>query len=88
MYMKWKSIINTLFFSILSFIPENVNATKFLNLKVLDKDYLIIHFRDGEVRYRDDGTRTKCLSRTYFYIRRRHPKGIRRKAQSHYGRKC
>ena len=56
MYMKWKSIINTLFFSILSFIPENVNATKFLNLKVLDKDYLIIHFRDGEVRYRDDGT--------------------------------
>ncbi len=56
MYMKWKSIISTLFFSILSFIPENVNATKFLNLKVLDKDYLIIHFRDGEVRYRDDGT--------------------------------
>lgn len=31
-------------------------ATKLIGLKVVDKDYLMIHFRDGEVRYRDDGT--------------------------------
>ena len=33
-----------------------VSATKFLGLKVIDKDYLMVHFRDGEVHYRDDGT--------------------------------
>ena len=31
-------------------------ATKFLGLKVIDKNYLMVHFRDGEVHYRDDGT--------------------------------
>ena len=31
-------------------------ATKFLNIKVIDKDYLMVQFRDGEVRYRDNGT--------------------------------
>lgn len=31
-------------------------ATKLIGLKVVDKDYLMVHFRDGEVRYRDDGT--------------------------------
>ena len=31
-------------------------ATKVLGLKVIDKNYLMVHFRDGEVRYRDDGT--------------------------------
>lgn len=33
-----------------------LHATKFLGLSVVDKDYLCIHFRDGEVRYRDDAT--------------------------------
>ena len=31
-------------------------ATQLIGLKVVDKDYLMVHFRDGEVRYRDDGT--------------------------------
>ena len=31
-------------------------ATKVLGLRVIDKNYLMVHFRDGEVRYRDDGT--------------------------------
>ena len=31
-------------------------ATKVLGLKVIDKNYLMVHFRDGEVHYRDDGT--------------------------------
>ncbi|MCQ2247200.1 MAG: glycosyl hydrolase family 5 [Bacteroidaceae bacterium] len=36
--------------------PMQVNATRLLELKVLDKDYLIVHLRDGEVHYRDNGT--------------------------------
>ena len=31
-------------------------ATKVLGLKVIDSQYLMVHFRDGEVHYRDDGT--------------------------------
>jgi len=31
-------------------------ATKLIGLKVIDKDYLMIQFRDGEVHYRDNGT--------------------------------
>ena len=31
-------------------------ATKVLGLKVIDKNYLMVHFRDGEVHYRDNGT--------------------------------
>ena len=31
-------------------------ATKVLGLKVIDNHYLMVHFRDGEVHYRDDGT--------------------------------
>lgn len=38
------------------FFPTNLNATKFIGAKSLDKDYIIVHFRDGEVRYRDNGT--------------------------------
>ena len=33
-----------------------VAATKFMGLKVIDKHYLMVQFRDGEVHYRDDGT--------------------------------
>ena len=33
-----------------------VQATKVLGIQVVDKDYLMIHFRDGEVHYRDNGT--------------------------------
>ncbi|MBR6841037.1 MAG: glycoside hydrolase family 9 protein [Prevotella sp.] len=31
-------------------------ATKVLGLRVIDKNYLMVHFRDGEVHYRDNGT--------------------------------
>ena len=46
--------ILTVFFTL--FGIEFIHATKFLKLSVVDKDYLMVHFRDGEVRYRDDGT--------------------------------
>ncbi len=36
--------------------PTTASATKLMGVKVIDKDYLMVHFRDGEVRYRDDGT--------------------------------
>ena len=37
-------------------MPANCLATKLLGVKVIDKDYLMVHFRDGEVHYRDNGT--------------------------------
>ena len=36
--------------------PQILNATKLLGVKAIDKDYIMVHFRDGEVRYRDDAT--------------------------------
>lgn len=36
--------------------PLGAFATHFVGLSVIDKDYLMVQFRDGEVRYRDDGT--------------------------------
>ena len=39
-----------------SLISSNAGATHFLGANVVDKDYLMLHFRDGEVRYRDNGT--------------------------------
>ena len=36
--------------------PQILNATKLLGVKTIDKDYIMVHFRDGEVRYRDDAT--------------------------------
>ena len=33
-----------------------MKATKLIAIKVIDKDYLMLHFRDGEVHYRDNGT--------------------------------
>lgn len=37
-------------------VPAFATATNLIGLKVIDKDYLMLHFRDGEVRYRDNGT--------------------------------
>ena len=34
----------------------SMRATKYLDLRVIDKQYLMVHFRDGEVHYRDDAT--------------------------------
>lgn len=43
----------TLLFALL--IVFQANATKYLGAKTLDKDYIMLTFRDGEVRYRDSG---------------------------------
>lgn len=37
-------------------ISQTADAVKFTELKVVDKDCLLIGFRDGEVHYRDNGT--------------------------------
>ena len=37
-------------------MPATAGATHYLDIRVVDKDYLMLHFRDGEVHYRDDGT--------------------------------
>ena len=37
-------------------VTVNMQATKFIDLRVIDKDYLMVHLRDGEVHYRDDAT--------------------------------
>ena len=36
--------------------PQIAEATKLLEVKLIDKDYIMVHFRDGEVRYRDNAT--------------------------------
>ena len=42
---------------LLSFLlPSFALANRFIGIQVIDKDYLMLHFRDGEVRYRDDAT--------------------------------
>ena len=43
------------FFALLLFAAQ-LYATRFVELRVVDKEYLMVHFRDGEVRYRDDAT--------------------------------
>ena len=42
--------------TLLLFASLPVMATKVLGLRVIDKNYLMVHFRDGEVHYRDSGT--------------------------------
>lgn len=50
-------LLKLFFITILaSTVSSTIYATKYLDLKVVDKEYLMIHFRDGEIRYRDDGT--------------------------------
>ena len=36
--------------------PQMLNATRLIGVKTIDKDYIMVHFRDGEVRYRDNAT--------------------------------
>ena len=36
--------------------PQTLSATRLVGVKTIDKDYIMVHFRDGEVRYRDNGT--------------------------------
>ena len=37
-------------------LPQAARATHYLGIQVVDKDYVMLHFRDGEVRYRDNAT--------------------------------
>ena len=48
------SLILIPLFSIL--VSSSALANKFIGIQVVDKDYLMLHFRDGEVHYRDDAT--------------------------------
>ena len=54
--MKTRFLTFALLLSAMLLAPLSAYATKFLDLRVIDKDYLMVHFRDGEVRYRDSGT--------------------------------
>ncbi len=38
-------------------LPQMAEATKFVELRIVDKDYLMVHFKDGEVIYREDVSR-------------------------------
>ncbi len=40
----------------LALFPLASRASRLVEFRSLDKDYLLVHLRDGEVRYRDDGT--------------------------------
>ena len=46
----WAAVVAALLF------PAPAGATHFLGVHVVDQEYLMLHFRDGEVRYRDDGS--------------------------------
>ena len=41
---------------LLVFASLPVMAAKVMGLHVIDKNFLMVHFRDGEVHYRDNGT--------------------------------
>lgn len=45
-----------LIFYSLIFFGQSLNATKLVEVRPVDKDYLMVCFKDGEVWYRDDGT--------------------------------
>lgn len=48
------------------FLTLPVQAAKLVDAKVLDKDYIVLQFRDGEVRYRDTGKgRSAYLGHTF-----------------------
>ena len=53
-------MIRNLFKALLFVVPfmavVPASATKLMGLKIIDKNYLMVHFRDGEIRYRDNGT--------------------------------
>ena len=51
-----KRLFKTVMAGLLLLTATPCFATKVLGLKVIDNHYLMVHFRDGEVHYRDDGT--------------------------------
>ena len=55
-----KKLFHAVIVGLLLMIAIPSTATKVIGLKVIDKDYLMVHFRDGEVHYRDNGTGTSA----------------------------
>ena len=51
-----KKLFKTMLAALCLLTATPMTATKFITIKVIDKDYLMLHFRDGEVHYRDNGT--------------------------------
>ena len=51
-----KRLFKTALAGLLLLTTTPSTATKVLGLKVIDNQYLMVHFRDGEVHYRDNGT--------------------------------
>jgi hypothetical protein len=51
-----KKLFSTLLSGMLLMTATPMSATKLIGIKVIDKDYVMLHFRDGEVHYRDKGT--------------------------------
>ena len=51
-----KDLKKMLAVAVLSMLAIPTFATKLVGLRVVDKDYLMLQFRDGEVHYRDSGT--------------------------------
>ena len=45
-----------LFCAVAMLVSMPAQAAKFVKASVVDKDYLCLQFRDGEIHYRDDGT--------------------------------
>lgn len=51
------SLIKTVFLTlIIACIAPGLHASKLITVNVLDRDFLIIHFKDGNVKFVDDGT--------------------------------
>lgn len=51
-----KRLLNLMVLMAALIFPQILNATKLIDVRTIDKDYIMVHFRDGEVRYRDDAT--------------------------------
>ena len=51
-----KRLFKTALAGLLLLTATPSTATKVLGLRVIDNHYLMVHFRDGEVHYRDNGT--------------------------------
>ena len=54
--LKKKATFFMMLTGMLLLAAPSAMATKFLGIHIIDKDYLMVHFRDGEVHYRDNGT--------------------------------
>ena len=50
------NVPRTMLAALLLLASTVVSATKLIELRVIDREYLMVHFRDGEVHYRDNGT--------------------------------